>query len=93
MTQDKKQLTFVCFLPSFLIPQINRLVFSTLQKKGYLPPPPFPCRTAANPVALLVKNLPAMKETWVRSLVWEDPLEKGKATGSSVLAWRIPWTV
>ena len=41
----------------------------------------------------LVKNLPAMQGTWVRSLGWEDPLEKGKATHSSVLAWRIPWTV
>ena len=44
-------------------------------------------------VAQLVKNLPAMRETWVRSLGWEDPLEKGKATQSSILAWRIPWTV
>ena len=44
-------------------------------------------------VAQLVKSLPAMPETWVRSLGWEDPLEKGKATHSSVLAWRIPWTV
>ena len=40
----------------------------------------------------LVKNLPAMWETWVESLVWEDPLEKEMATHSSVLAWRIPWT-
>ena len=44
-------------------------------------------------VAQLVKNLPAMQETWVRSLDWKDPLEKGKATLSSILAWRIPWTV
>ena len=44
-------------------------------------------------VAQLVKNLPAMREAWVRSLGWEDPLEKGKATHSSILAWRIPWTV
>ena len=44
-------------------------------------------------MAQLVKNLPAMQETWVRSLGWEDPLEKGKATHSSILAWRIPWTV
>ena len=44
-------------------------------------------------VAPLVKNLPAMWETWVRSLGWEDSLEKGKATHSSILAWRIPWTV
>ena len=41
-------------------------------------------------VAELVKNLPAVRETWVRSLGWEDPLEKGKATHSSILAWRIP---
>ena len=44
-------------------------------------------------VAQLVKNLSAMWETWVRSLGWEDPLEKGKATHSSILAWRIPWTL
>ena len=42
-------------------------------------------------VAQLVKNLLAMQETWVRSLGWEDPLEKGMATRSSILAWRIPW--
>ena len=47
----------------------------------------------ASLVAQLVKNLPAMRETWVRSLSWEDPLEKGNATDSSILAWRIPWTV
>ena len=39
-----------------------------------------------------VKNLPAMQETWVQSLGQEDPLEKGMATHSSILAWRIPWT-
>ena len=44
----------------------------------------------ASPVAQLVKNLPAMRETWVQSLGWEDPLQKGKATHSSILAWRIP---
>ena len=44
-------------------------------------------------VAQLVKNPCAMWETWVRSLGWEDPLEKGKATHSGILAWRIPWTV
>ena len=44
-------------------------------------------------VAQMVKNPPAMWESWVRSLGWEDPLEKGKATHSSSLAWRIPWTV
>ena len=46
----------------------------------------------ASPVAQMVKNLPAMQETWVWSLGWEDPLEKGMATHSSILAWRIPWT-
>ena len=40
----------------------------------------------------MVKNLPAIQVTWVRSLGWEDPLEKGMATYSSFLAWRIPWT-
>ena len=44
-------------------------------------------------MAQLAKNPPALQETWVRSLGWEDPLEKGKATNSSILAWRIPWTV
>ena len=42
-------------------------------------------------VAQLVKNLPAMPETWVRSLGWEDLLEKEMATHSSILAWKIPW--
>ena len=44
-------------------------------------------------VAQLVKNLPAMWETWVLSWSWEDPLEKGMAIHSSILAWRILWTV
>ena len=39
-----------------------------------------------------IKRLPAMQETWVQSLGWEDPLEKEMATHSSILAWRIPWT-
>ena len=43
-------------------------------------------------VAQIVKNLPATQETQVRSLSWEDPLEKGMATHSSILAWRISWT-
>ena len=46
----------------------------------------------ASLVAQLEKNLPAVRETWVHSLDWEDPLEKGKATHSTILAWRIPWT-
>ena len=47
----------------------------------------------ASLVTQLVKNPPAMWETWIRSLGWEDPLEKGKATHSIILAWRIPWTI
>ena len=45
----------------------------------------------ASLMAQLIKNLPAMQEMWVRSLGWEDPLERGMATHSSILAWRIPW--
>ena len=50
-------------------------------------------RTSTSPflMAQMVKNLPAMQETWIRSLGWEDPLEKGTAIHSSILAWRIPW--
>ena len=63
--------------------------------------PTFPAASAlqmgslllASMVAQLVKNPPAMWESWVRSLGWEDPLEEGKATHSGILAWRIPWTV
>ena len=47
----------------------------------------------ASLVAQLVKNPPAVWEAWVQSLGWEDPLEKGKATHSSILAWRISWSV
>ena len=67
------------------------------QKDVDLFPAVFPCLAPrlhvaswASPVAQLIKNPPAMRETWVRSLGWEDPLEKGKATHSSILAWRIP---
>ena len=61
---------------------------STGEGIGYLLQYPW-----ASLVAQLVKNLPAMWETWVRSLGWGGPLEKGKATHSSILTWRIPWTV
>ena len=44
-------------------------------------------------VAQLVKNRPSLRKTWVWSLGWEDPLEKGRATHSSILAWRIPWNI
>ena len=49
--------------------------------------------SSASLVAQLVKNPPAMQETWVQSLGWEDPLEKGKATHASILAWRITGTI
>ena len=52
-----------------------------------------PMSIVASLMTQLVKNLPAMWETWVRYLGWEDPLEKGKATHSSILTWRIPWTI
>ena len=66
-----------------LIPGSER---STGEGKGY------PLQYSwASLVAQLVKNLPAMRKIWVRSLGWEDPLEKGKATHSSILAWRILW--
>ena len=47
----------------------------------------------ASLVAQLVKNPPAIQKTWVGSLGWENPLEEGKATHSSILAWRIPWII
>ena len=47
----------------------------------------------ASLVAQLVKNPPALQETWIQPLGWEDPLEKGKVTHSNILAWRIPWTL
>ena len=50
-------------------------------------------RSWASLVAQLEENLPAMWETWVQALGWEDPREKGKATHCSILAWRMPWTV
>ena len=67
---------------------IPGLESSTGEGIGY----PLECSWASL-VAQLVKNLPAVWETWVRSLGWEDPLEKKKATYSSILAWRIPWTI
>ena len=68
-----------------LIPWLGR---SPGEGKGY----PLQC-FGASLVAQLVKNLPTMRETWVRSLGWEDPLEKGTANHSSVLVSRIPLTV
>ena len=68
-----------------------------LEKQQLMVNPGFMAIPLASPktslLAQLVKKLPAMWETWVPSLHWEDPLEKGKATHFSILAWRIPWTV
>ena len=50
-------------------------------------------KTWVSLVAQMVKNLPAVQETWVQSLGWEEPLEKETATHSSILAWKIPWNV
>ena len=63
----------------------NRLMITSL----YLPSEHL---IRASLVAQMVKNLPAMQETQVRSLGWEDPLDTGMATHYSILAWRIPWT-
>ena len=51
------------------------------------------CMTWTSLVAQLVKNPPKRRETWVGSLGWDDLLEKGMATNSSILAWRIPWAI
>ena len=67
------------------IPGLGR---STGERIGY--PLPY---SWASLMAQLVKNPPAMWKTWVQSLGWEDPLEKGKVTQFRILAWRIPWTV
>ena len=68
-----------------MIPGLGR---SAEEGIGY----PLQCYQASL-VAQLVKNLPAMWETWVQYLGWEDTLEKGKATHSRILDWRIPWIV
>ena len=88
--------SFVLFFP--LSPSLRPLQmvteywwpFSKLVFSFYLPHPSPDLR--ASLVAQLVKNLSAMQETWVWSLNWNDLLEEGMATHSSVLAWRIPWT-
>ena len=73
-------------LPHFWLKQCDSP--STFKGKEFRP-----SRELASLIAQLVKNLPAIWETWVQSLDWEDPLEEGMATHSSILPWRIPWTV
>ena len=79
---------FACFLYG------SSLKFAKLNSSVVFPEndPLFLGNFLSSLAAQLVKNLPAMQETWARSLGQEDPLEKGKATHSGVLAWRIPWT-
>ena len=71
------------------------LLSSWLRAYRYLTLAPFPVQQLFRSylVAQLVKNPSAMQGAWVQPLGWEDPLEKGKATHSSILAWRIPWTL
>ena len=72
---------------------INILVLLTLDVcGGHFISQDVEMRHGVSLVAQMVKNLPAMQETQVWALGWEDPLEKGKATHSSTLAWKIPWT-
>ena len=79
-----------CLQGIFLTQELNRR-FLHCRCQEWLPlMNAFQC-FGASLVAQLVKNLPAMQETWVWSLSREDPLEKGKVTHSSILAWRIPW--
>ena len=71
----------------------NRIVCSCFKKQEEYTHRNIYIYTWASLVTQLVKNPPAMQKTWVRSLGWEDPLEKGNATHSSIPAWRIPWTI
>ena len=72
--------TTVCLSIHLLKEILAHICFHILQLMGF-------------PVAQLIKDPPAMRETWVQSLDWEDPLEKENATHSRILAWRFPWTV
>ena len=76
------------FIPSSLS---HNCVSSWKSTFTYLFAPALSC-SRASLLAQMVKNLPTMQEIWVRSLGWEDPLEKRMATHSSILAWEIPWT-
>ena len=88
LSQEQKGFLFACFLYG------SSLKFAKLNSSVVFPEndPLFLGNFLSSLAAQLVKNLPAMQETWARSLGQEDPLEKGKATHSGVLAWRIPWT-
>ena len=76
---------FICFL-YFLKFTLNCRINALQVYVGFC------CMSGASLIAQLVNHLPAIQETWVQFLGWEDPLEKEMATQSSILAWRIPWT-
>ena len=94
-------MVLVCLLSDALLQHLpSYLGFSYLGRgvSSQATPPDLECGVApsgpyskASLLAQMVKHLPAMWETWVRSLGWEDPLEKEMATHSSTLAWKIPW--
>ena len=91
-------LSLLCLFKSHFFFRPRQLKFSLKTSSSVLvlthlaPSPCYPEFPVSTSLAQTVKNLCAMQETWVRSLGWEDPLEKGIATRSSVLAWEIPWT-
>ena len=76
-------------LPAMLETRVDSLVGKIPWRRNKIPTPVF----LGLPPAQLVKNPPEMRETWVQFLGWKDPLEKGKPTHSSILAYRIPWIV
>ena len=76
------------FRNAWILPIVSLKPSSTNRRKDRLPT----LVSWASLVSQTVKDLPAIWETWVQSLGWEDPLEEGMATHSSVFAWRIPWT-
>ena len=79
------------FLITFFISQVNSNYLNKYKRKKNIDCLK-PRHQRASLVAQMVKNLPAMQETWIWSLGWEDPLEKGMAIHSCILAWRIPRT-
>ena len=84
---DRPSPNIICFSSS--LKYLKSSIWCTFQSELF-----YRCENPGLPlVAQLVKNSLAMRETWVWSLGWEDPLEKGKTAQSSILAWRIPWTI
>ena len=86
-----KQALFIMQIEVCLLP--GNLPLLGLEEEDTFHKWEFPYKWMASLVAQLVKNPPATQETTVGFLGWEDPLEKGTATHSSIVAWRIPWTV